>query len=115
MNSLFFLILLGIGIWFWQDTLRARENAVSRAKRYCHEFDYQFLDDSVALISLRPGRDQHGSFTFYRKYHFEFSLDGYNRYNGTAWLIGQHIQSIQLDHPEGTIIDGTNVSKSDLH
>ncbi len=115
MNSFLFLIFLGVIIWFWQDTLKARENAVMRAKRYCKEFDYQFLDDSVALISLKPGRDPNGNFTFFRKYHFEFSLDGYNRYNGTAWLIGQHLQSIQLEHPEGVIIEGKDTSKPEIH
>ena len=95
--------------------MRAREKAIARAKRYCRDFDYQFLDDSVALTLLRPGRDQYGNFTFLRKYHFEFSLDGYNRYNGTAWLVGHHIQSIQLDHPEGIIIDGKVESKPDIH
>lgn len=105
MNSLIFLAILAIAVWFWQDTLRARELAVSRARRYCQDINYQFLDESVALISLKPGRDHSGNFVLHRYYHFEFSLDGHNRFSGKAYLIGHHLQSIQLDHPDGIIIE----------
>jgi len=105
MNSLIFLGLLALVVWFWQDALRARELAVSRARQYCQDINYQFLDETVALISLKPGRDHSGSFTFHRYYHFEFSMDGHNRFSGTAYLIGHHLQSIQLDHPDGIIIE----------
>ena len=108
MNEIIFLIILGLAIWFWQDTLRAREVAVSRTRQYCQDLNYQFLDETVALTSLRPGRDFSGSFTFHRYYHFEFSLDGQNRFNGTAYLVGDNLRSIQLDHPDGIIHDNTN-------
>lgn len=108
MNEIIFLALLGLVIWFWQDTLRAREMAIKRTRRYCQDINYQFLDESVAMISLKPGRDLSGSFAFHRHYHFEFSLDGQNRFNGTAYVIGHHLQSIRLDHPDGIIIDGKN-------
>ncbi|MGB1799965.1 MAG: DUF3301 domain-containing protein [Gammaproteobacteria bacterium] len=103
MSELFFLIILCLVIWFWQDTLRARETAVSRSRRYCQDIQYQFLDDTVSLKSMKPGRDVSGSFAFHRYYHFEFSLDGQNRLNGTAYMIGDQLQSIQLDHPDGII------------
>ena len=105
MGEILFLLLLGLIIWFWQDTLRARELAVSRARRYCQDINYQFLDETVALTSLKPGRNLAGSFAFHRYYHFEFSLDGHNRFTGTAYVIGNHLQSIQLDHPDGIIIE----------
>ncbi|MCG8379284.1 MAG: DUF3301 domain-containing protein [Proteobacteria bacterium] len=109
MNSILFLIALGITIWFWQDTLRAREVAVSRSRNYCKEMHLQFLDESVALMSLKPGRGLSGNFAFHRYYHFEFSLDGHNRFSGTTYLIGHYVQSIQLDHPDGIIIEQEKV------
>ncbi len=107
MSEIIFLILLGLVIWFWQDTLRARETAVSRARRYCQDINYQFLDETVSLASLKPGRNLSGNFAFHRYYHFEFSLDGHNRFNGTAYLIGHQLQSIQLDHPDGIILESS--------
>jgi hypothetical protein len=108
MSEIIFLLLLGLVIWFWQDTLRAREIAVSRARRYCQGIDFQFLDETVALSSLKPGRNYSGNFAFHRYYQFEFSLDGHNRFNGMAYLIGNQLQSIQLDHPDGIIIEDKN-------
>ena len=105
MSEIVFLVCLCLAIWFWQDTLRAREKAVARTRRYCQDIHYQFLDDTVSLKSMKPGRDISGHFAFHRYYHFEFSLDGENRFNGTAYLIGDQLQSIQLDHPHGTIHD----------
>ncbi len=105
MGEIIFLLLLALAIWFWQDTLRARETAVSQARRYCKDINYQFLDETVALVSLKPRRNFSGSFAFHRYYHFEFSLDGHDRYSGTAYLIGHQLQSIQLDHPDGIIIE----------
>lgn len=107
MNSLIFLGLLALVVWFWQDTLRARELAVSRTRRYCQDIHYQFLDETVSLSSLKPGRDLSGNFAFHRYYHFEFSPDGHNRFNGSAYVIGHHLQSIQLDHPDGIILDSS--------
>lgn len=113
MNSLLLLIFLGLGVWFWQDSLRAREQAIAKSRQYCRNYNYQFLDETVALSRLRPGRDARGNVTWYRQYHFEFSLDGYNRYNGMANLIGHHIHSIHLDHPQGQIIESQD--KADSH
>lgn len=107
MSEIIFLIFLGLAVWFWQDALRARETAVSRARRYCENLNYQFLDETVSLSSLKPGRNFLGQFAFHRYYHFEFSLDGNNRFNGSTYLIGSQLQSIQLDHPDGIIHDST--------
>ena len=108
MSEIIFLVILCLVIWFWQDTLRARETAVSRSRRYCQDIHYQFLDDTVSLSSMEPGRNLSGRFAFHRYYHFEFSLDGANRFNGTAHMIGDRLQSIQLDHPDGTIHDSVH-------
>lgn len=112
MSEVIFLISLALAIWFWQDTLRAREMAISRARRYCQDIDYQFLDETVALSSMKPGRDFSGHFAFHRYYQFEFSLDGLNRFNGIAYLIGHQLQSIQLDHPDGIILDSSRGSSN---
>ncbi len=108
MGEIIFLLFLGLVIWFWQDTLRARETAVTRTRRYCQDINYQFLDETVALLSIKPGRNFSGNFAFHRYYHFEFSLDGHNRFTGTAYMIGPQLQSIQLDHPDGIIMESSN-------
>jgi len=105
MNIIIFLGVLCLLIWFWQDSLRSREIAVFYARQYCQSLSYQILDETVAVKMLKPGRELMGNFVFYRHYQFEFSLNGYDRYNGSVFLIGQKPTSIQLNHPDGIIID----------
>lgn len=105
MNSLFLLLLLGLIVWFWQDSLRARETAISKSRAYCQNYQYQLLDQTVALSRIKPGRNHAGNFTWLRDYHFEFSLDGYERYTGIASLTGHQLTFIHLDHPQGRIIE----------
>ena len=60
-----------------------------------------------ATKTLKPGRNFSGNFAFHRHYYFEFSLNGHDRFNGSAFLIGQKLESIQLNHPDGIIIQET--------
>ena len=105
MGSIIFLTSLGAGIWFWQDSLRTREIAIFYARQYCKSMDYQILDETVAVKTLKPGRNLIGNFAIHRHYHFEFSPNGFDRYTGSVFLIGQKPTSIQLNHPDGIIID----------
>jgi hypothetical protein len=112
MSEIIFLVILCLAVWFWHDALHARELAVKRSRRYCDDIDYQFLDETVVMISIKLGRDFSGNFAFHRYYNFEFSTDGKNRFNGTAHLIKNHLQSIQLDHPDGIILE-SNLNNKD--
>ena len=104
MDTISFLVLLGTGIWFWQDSVRTREIAVSYARRYCREMKYQLLDETVAVKTLKIGRNFLGNVAFHRRYDFELSANGYDRFNGNLFLIGQKLVLIQLNHPDGIII-----------
>ena len=104
MNIIIFLAILCLVIWFWQDSLRSREIAIFYARQYCQSLSYQILDETVAVKMLKPSRNLMGNFAFYRHYQFEFSLNGYDRHNGSVFLIGQKPTSIQLNHPDGIII-----------
>ncbi len=61
---------------FWWSSLRARELAVSTAKMQCQRQKVQFLDQTVALASLKPIRLKSGSVGWRRLYRFEFTDDG---------------------------------------
>jgi len=45
---------------------------------------------------------------------FEFSIDGHDRYEGSITFIGQGVDHIQLDHPDGQIILHSDEAKK-LH
>ncbi len=104
MNALTFLFALAILVWFWQNSLRFREYAVQKCKTVCRDMNLQLLDETVALHKFTLSRDRFRVIKILRRYHFEFSLQGYDRYEGSITFMGQDIDHIQLDHPEGRII-----------
>lgn len=89
---------LAIGVfWFWYDSMRAREAAVRMGRNACGERGLQFLDETVAIARLRIRRDSNGRLVLARLYAFEFSDTGDNRRNGSIALLGQRVESLQLE------------------
>jgi len=88
----------------WVEALRGRELALRAGARACARLDVQFLDETVALIGLRPARGADGRVHLRRHYGFEFSVDGVDRHPGRIVVFGRRVESVQLDHPEGRIL-----------
>jgi len=88
----------------WVEALRGRELALRAGARACSRLDLQFLDETVALVGLRPRRGADGRVRLRRTYGFEFSVDGVNRYAGRIVVFGRSVESVQLDHPDGRIL-----------
>ena len=97
MIQLFFIFLIALLIWFWHDTMQAREHAIVIGKRHCQNDGLQLLDETVSLSSMRLRRNSDGQVTFRRVYEFEFSDNGDNRRLGSITLLGRHAESIQLE------------------
>ena len=95
--SLFFLLLLAALAWFWFDSLRALEVARKMGKRACGDANVQFLDDTVANISLALARDRSGRRVLRRSYRFEFSETGNTRLEGRVILLGDKIESVTME------------------
>ena len=101
------LICLTAGIWFWSDSLKARERMTKTCARICDELNLQFLDETVSLASLRLARTASGWLTWRRTYAFEFSESGSDRWKGRALLAGWKVVSVQLESLNGvTIVNG---------
>ncbi len=82
--------------WFWFDTLRAREQAISVCRRACDAQGVQLLDQSVSLHTLRLRRSERGRVQFLRTYQFSYSLDGVERADGTVILLGLRSELIRF-------------------
>lgn len=108
---LFILALLAIA-WFWQDSLKSRERAIRAAAIACREIGAQLLDQTVALKKIKFARAESGHLNLRRIYEFEFSLAGYERLQGRAYVLGQKLEQVQLDRAEGTVIDLKSPSHS---
>lgn len=96
-TSLLFLLLIAVLGWFWFDSLRALEVARQKGKRVCSDANVQFLDDTVARISLALVRDQSGRRVLRRTYRFEFSDTGNTRLEGQLVLLGNSVESVTME------------------
>ena len=85
------ILALAAIAWFWFDSLKAREAAVRAAREVCAAEGLMFLDDTVAIASLKPVRDDGGHVTLQRAYDFEFSDTGNNRLKGSVVMRGHRV------------------------
>ncbi|MGH8581376.1 MAG: DUF3301 domain-containing protein [Gammaproteobacteria bacterium] len=98
------LLLLVGAVWFWSDSLQARERALNRCRKACDELCVQLLDETVALSRITLNRNPRGRLSVHRWYRFEFSTDGTDRHPGAVSLTGQIIEFVRLEHPQGPLI-----------
>lgn len=105
MENLVLIVIIGMGVWFWIDSMNARERAVLAATRACNGVNVQLLDQTVALESLKPARNHAGHFVWRRVYGFEYSIQGVERQRGRAILRGRVLEQVQLDGDGGTTIE----------
>ena len=89
-------LVLGILAWLWVDSINAREVGVRAVKSACAAEDLQLLDDTVAIASLKPMRDDEGRLLLRRVYNFEYSDTGDNRCSGSVVMLGQRVLIINI-------------------
>jgi len=90
------IALLAAAAWLWFDSVKARDIAVAAARRACAADGVQFLDDTVAIASLKPARDDDGRLVLRRAYAFEYSETGAERRPGSIVLLGQHVMFVNV-------------------
>lgn len=98
------LLALAALVWFWAGSLRVRERALARCATVCRDMQLQFLDQTVGLRRLGLGRGVDGRMRIRRRYDFEFSISGADRHKGMIVMLGQVIEQMRLEHPDGPII-----------
>lgn len=98
MTTLVPLLLLGLLIWFWLDSARAREIATGICQTACDQRGLQFLDQTVALqrIGLRW---THQGIRVRRLFQFDYSEEGVGRRDGHLILVGIQLEEFSLGLP----------------
>lgn len=98
MSSLSGILILGIAIWFWLDSARARELAAAICVKACEMRGVQFLDQTVSLGRIAIGRTNNG-LRLRRTFRFDFSEEGVTRHTGHIVMIGTQLQEFSLGLP----------------
>jgi hypothetical protein len=97
MSEVFWLASIGLGMWYWWDTVRTQEIARTAGKRTCQQNSVQFLDDSVERKRQWLRRNSNGRIQLCRLYLFEFTSDGAERYQGRIVMFGQAVREVKMD------------------
>jgi hypothetical protein len=91
------ILVLVAGSFFWLDSLRARERALSAGRTACERYSLQFLDETVVFARLRFARNEDGGLRIARTYTFEFSDTGNNRRRGAIVMLGGELQDLRME------------------
>lgn len=81
-------------VWFWQDSLAARESANRAAKEACDRLSLQFLDGTVAFARLAFVRVDGGALKLRRTYVFDYTATSIERRQGFVLLTGRKVESV---------------------
>ncbi len=90
------LLLLGAVVWFWFDSLKAREAGIDAARRACLREGLQFLDETVVGRAIRLARNDLGHVGLRRAFDFEYSVSGHDRYRGAIVMEGREVVLVDL-------------------
>jgi len=97
LDELILIILLLGACLYWLNGQQVKEIALKAVKSHCLAMEVQMLDEYVALTSIRLTRAQTGRIWLQRIFLFEFSSTGNERYNGICIMLGQRVDSIQME------------------
>lgn len=89
-------VIASIGILLWQNA-GLSERALSLAAQHCDNQEVQLLDQTIALMGMGFYRDKRGNVSLSRRYEFEFTSTGEQRYKGRIRLAGRQLIEASLD------------------
>jgi len=107
LSEMLFLLLTAAAVWFWLDSLKAREIGVNAARQACQDDGLQFLDETVVGRSLRLARDDAGRLKIRRVFAFEYSDTGNDRRSGSVTLLGHDVELLHI-RPHLYVIPNTH-------
>jgi len=97
MSSLALLVVIGLLVWFWLESLKSRDIATQVARNSCRQQELQLLDGTVSLQTLRPYYRNRDDYGLKRTYTFDYSGDGLSRQTGCVVLYNTRVVSIILE------------------
>ena len=71
--------------------------ALQYLDQHFRQVDLQLLDQTIVLKGVWPRRGDSGSLQLRRRYRFEFTSTGEERYKGMIELSGRRLQRIELE------------------
>ena len=98
------IVLLVMLIACWHELLKTRELVMKRCQQVCAEARLQFLDQTVAAVSIKVRCSDDFRLHIYRTYQFEYSQNGVDRQAGYVDLLNNSIISVRFTGDNGETI-----------
>jgi hypothetical protein len=93
-TTLLLLCLAAAVVWFWQDSLAARELANRTAIEACERLALQFLDGTVAFARIGIGRGRTGRLVLRRTYVFDYTANSIERRQGFVVVSDRSVETV---------------------
>ncbi|OZB20692.1 MAG: hypothetical protein B7X58_00355 [Marinobacter sp. 34-60-7] len=97
LGTLTWLFALGFATWYWWRAKAIKDFVLQAARRYCETMDVMLLDDAVYLRGLWVKRDHNGQIRVWRRFLFDFTTTGEQRYTGRIIMLGRTILHTELE------------------
>jgi hypothetical protein len=97
LDDIVLISLLLLAYWYWYKAQSIKTIALQATKARCRAMEVLMLDDYVALSRMSLKRNTAGKWRVYRCYAFEFASIGDERYNGVCTVLGDRVQSIDME------------------
>lgn len=92
LENLLLIAFIGL-VWFWFDSVGARDTAIGKGKDLTDRTNLQFLDESVACTRIRLARNGKGHVQILRIYDFDVSASGGDRMHCQLTLLGRDLHA----------------------
>ncbi|MBQ0748427.1 MAG: DUF3301 domain-containing protein [Marinobacter sp.] len=97
LGTLFWLFVAAFFIWYWWRAKAIKDSVLQATHRYCKTMDVMLLDDAIYLRGIWFRRDDQGKIRVWRRFMFDFTSTGEERYSGRVIMLGSRILHMELD------------------
>ncbi|MBT8146714.1 MAG: DUF3301 domain-containing protein [Gammaproteobacteria bacterium] len=97
LSVLFWLCCIAALAAFWWHSDGVKSLALKQVDTHCQKLGLQLLDQTMVIKGLSPVRGESGSLCLRRRYRFEFTSTGEQRYRGLIVMVGRKQQAIELE------------------
>jgi len=99
------VLVLGGIVWFWFDSLKAREAGLEAARRACQREGLQVSRSRRWLATALSWRVMsRGHMVLRRGFDFEYSLTGNDRYRGAVVIEGREVVLVDLAEHRARVV-----------
>jgi hypothetical protein len=97
MFNLLILLTLCLLFFYWWHSGDFKALAMRFASQHCDQFELQLLDQSMVIKGLWLEKNPDGALSVRRRYQFEFSSTGEQRYQGVLTMVGLKLKLISIE------------------